>query len=417
MVFLDKINEIVLLNEERITSWFNKKELEVNIPFYTSVDLRVSENKIAAVDTNIFPGGFNNLSGLFIDKAASLTGQYKAKNHTDKIKNVLIVPEFHTRNSFYWDNILSLIQILEKANLKVKVGLYEGDFGEYEFAASNNQKVLASTIERIDNKIFLKDFEPQLILINNDLSDLSPPILENLDQLVVPPIEVGWHSRKKNIHFEFYNKLVAEFADLLSIDPFTFSLSTKLVEDVSFDIAEDRERLCVLTDEMIKDLSAHYNVKNPLVFIKNNTGTYGMAVMQVQKGEELLALNRDGRKKMKVSKGGSYLNNVIIQEGVETFYQNKEPVYYLINSKVAGGFYRTNDSKNSIQNLNTKGMYFQCLCQDSNNLKCNSTDCGNYLQPSLEAISRIGSLATGYEIEYLLKKNQSSDDSSLSALL
>ena len=65
MVFLDKINEIVLLNEERITSWFNKKELEVNIPFYTSVDLRVSENKIAAVDTNIFPGGFNNLSGLF----------------------------------------------------------------------------------------------------------------------------------------------------------------------------------------------------------------------------------------------------------------------------------------------------------------------------------------------------------------
>ena len=32
-------------------------------------------------------------------------------------------------------------------------------------------------------------------------------------------------------------------------------------------------------------------------------------------------------------------------------------------------------------------------------------------------ISRIGSLATGYEIEYLLKKNQSSDDSSLSALL
>ena len=167
---------------------------------------------------------------------------------------------------------------------------------------------------------------------------------------------------------------------------------------------------------MIKELKKHYNVKTPLIFIKNNTGTYGMAVMQVQDGNELLSLNRDGRKKMKVSKGGSFLKNIIIQEGVETIYTNKEPVYYLINSSVAGGFYRSNDSKNSKQNLNTKGMYFECLCKKKGE-GCNNIDCQRYVFPSLGAISRIGSLATGYEIEYLLKKNQSSDDSSLSALL
>lgn len=416
MTFLEKINQIIELNNEKISDWFLKKESEVSLPFYTSVDLRVSENKIAAVDTNIFPGGFNNLSAQFIDKAAYLTKEFKAKSHGGKIKKVLIVPELHTRNSFYWDNILSLIKILEKADMKVRVGLYESEFDEYYFTASNDEKVLASKIHRIDRKIFLKDFEPDLVLINNDLSDYSPPILQELDQLVVPPVEVGWHARKKNIHFEFYNKLVAEFSEMLSLDPYNFSLSTKLVDDINFDISEDRERLAGLINQMIKELREHYNVESPLIFVKNNTGTYGMAVMQVQDGNELLSLNRDGRKKMKVSKGGSFLKNIIIQEGVETIYKNKEPVYYLIDSSVAGGFYRSNDLKNSKQNLNTKGMYFECLCSKNTQI-CTNTDCQKYVFPSLEAISRIGSLATGYEIEYLLKKNQSSDDSSVSALL
>ena len=66
MTFLEKIDEVVLLNQDKISDWFKKKEDEVSIPFYTSVDLRVSENKITAVDTNIFPGGFNNLSTTFI---------------------------------------------------------------------------------------------------------------------------------------------------------------------------------------------------------------------------------------------------------------------------------------------------------------------------------------------------------------
>ena len=251
MTFLEKINQIVDLNKEKISDWFVKKESEVSLPFYTSVDLRVSENKIAAVDTNIFPGGFNNLCTQFINEAALLTKEFKAKSHSSKIKKVLIVPELHTRNNFYWDNILSLIQILEKADMKVRVGLYESEFDKYDFSASNNEKVMAAKIIRENNKLFLKDFEPDLVLINNDLSYYSPRILQDLDQLVVPPIEVGWHARKKNIHFEFYNKLVAEFAEMLSLDPYNFSLSTKLVDDINFDISEDRERLADLVNEMI----------------------------------------------------------------------------------------------------------------------------------------------------------------------
>ena len=120
MTFLEKINQIVDLNKEKISDWFVKKESEVSLPFYTSVDLRVSENKITAVDTNIFPGGFNNLCATFIDQAAKLTRDFKSESHSSKIKKVLIVPEFHTRNNFYWDNILSLVSLLSRSPDKVE---------------------------------------------------------------------------------------------------------------------------------------------------------------------------------------------------------------------------------------------------------------------------------------------------------
>ena len=103
---------------------------------------------------------------------------------------------------------------------------------------------------------------------------------------------------------------------------------------------------------------------------------------------------------MKVSKGGNLLKDIIIQEGIETIYSNKEPVYYLIDCELAGGFYRVNDLKSSVENLNTRGMYFQCLC-----LSGTHNDCENFVNPALEVISKIGSLATGCEINYLLKKN------------
>ncbi|MBT3445737.1 glutamate--cysteine ligase [bacterium] len=413
MDFIKKINEVVSSKEEIINSWLHMKQKEVSVPFYTSVDLRVSSNKIAAVDTNIFPAGFNNLSEPFINRASDLIKDYREKDKKLKIKKVLIIPEFHTRNPFYWDNVLALIRILEKSGLEVKIGLIQNDpYFEYEFKSSSETTVLAQTIQRSNNKVFVPGFYPDLVLINNDFSDSSPEILKGLSQSVVPPTEVGWHSRKKNIHFEFYNKLVEEFSELVSLDPSFFSLTTKLVEDINFDIIEDRERLADLSDKMISKLRRFFNIKDPSLFIKNDTGTYGMAVMQIDKGADILDLNRDGRKKMKVSKGGHLLKNVIIQEGIETIYSNKEPVYYLINCNVAGGFYRINDSRNSYQNLNTKGMYFKCLC-----LKNECSNCNEFFNPALEVVSKIGSLATGYEIEYLLKKNQSSDESSIKALL
>ena len=56
--FLDRMPDI-----ER---WLRAQWQEHAAPFYASVDLRNAGFKLAPVDTNLFPGGFNNLNPAFL---------------------------------------------------------------------------------------------------------------------------------------------------------------------------------------------------------------------------------------------------------------------------------------------------------------------------------------------------------------
>ena len=49
-----------------IEQWFRAQWLEHSPPFYAPVDLRNAGFKLAPVDTNLFPGGFNNLNAEFL---------------------------------------------------------------------------------------------------------------------------------------------------------------------------------------------------------------------------------------------------------------------------------------------------------------------------------------------------------------
>ena len=48
-----------------IEHWLRSQWQVHETPFYCSVDLRNSGFKLAPVDTNLFPGGFNNLNPEF----------------------------------------------------------------------------------------------------------------------------------------------------------------------------------------------------------------------------------------------------------------------------------------------------------------------------------------------------------------
>src|SRR3990167_10810091 len=87
-----------------IESWFRDEWQKTPPLFYGSVDLRNAGFKLAPVDTNLFPAGFNNLNPDF----GSLCVQAVQSTLVDispDITRVLIIPESHSRNVFYFENV------------------------------------------------------------------------------------------------------------------------------------------------------------------------------------------------------------------------------------------------------------------------------------------------------------------------
>ncbi len=101
---LRHLEQRVLAARPAIERWFRNQWSEHAAPFYASVDLRNSGFKIAPVDTNLFPGGFNNLNPEFLNLCAQ-AAMSAVENICPDTQRYLLVPENHTRNQFYLQNI------------------------------------------------------------------------------------------------------------------------------------------------------------------------------------------------------------------------------------------------------------------------------------------------------------------------
>lgn len=413
MEFLYEINKRIKERAREIEEWMEERSSRVLVPLYTSVDLRVSKHKIAPVDTNVFPAGFNNLCEVFRERTAGLFRGYFLRRYP-RVKNILIIPELHTRNHYYWENIHVLKSILESVGFSIGVGLVSDEPFEdkVRFKTVSGKEVQAYKARREGYRVLIPGFIPDLLLINNDFSSKCPKVLRDILQPVEPPVEIGWHTRRKSVHFEFYNGLAREVADIIGIDPWVISIETQPEMDVNFDSREDRERLAASSDSILSRLIIEYRKRGieekPFLFIKSNSGTYGMAVISVSSGEDIRTLNAEGRKRMRVTKSGKPVRDVVIQEGIPTSLRLSdgvfgEPVIYLVDAKVAGGFLRLNRGKNEFENLNTKGMEFSCISFKDGDA-CSRRECERYLPPAYKLVSRIASIAAGYEIEKILKE-------------
>jgi len=82
----------------------------------------------------------------------------------------------------------------------------------------------------------------------------------------------------------------------------------------------------------------------------------------VRDASEVRDLSRKQRDIMSIVKDGKVVTDVIIQEGVPTFESIKdavaEPVVYMIDRYVVGGFYRVHAEKGVDQNLNAPGSQY-----------------------------------------------------------
>ncbi len=353
----EEFHSSLINNHKKIEEWFRNQWIKYPAPFYTSIDIRNSGFKMAPVDTNLFPAGFNNLDpGLEFLYIAAL--QHSIQRVSPKITKILILAESHTRNMFYISSIDSLSSLIKKAGYDVVVGKLN----------DNDGKTISNKFEKKNNTLIYDNFIPDAIILNNDLSDGVPSILDDISQPVLPDKNIGWTNRSKSIHFEYYSDVVNNFSRLLDIDSWLIEPQFRNCGEINFMTKQGEDCLVHHANRLfslIKEKYDQYNIKEkPYIMIKADSGTYGMGIILIDSIQDLKNLNRKQRTKMTRTKGGNKLDSVILQEGV---YSNEilqptnyvaEPVIYSFGSNLVGGFYRLHESKNNSENLNSPGMSF-----------------------------------------------------------
>lgn len=356
-----------------VESWFEAKWRDVPPPFYASVDLRNAGLKLAPIDTNLFPAGFNNLKAAFRPICAEALRREVAKL-CPAASRVVVVPENHTRNVFYFESLAVLVEILASAGLTVRIGSLLPDLtGPQKVDLPSGRSITLEPLLRVGNKVMVVDFDPCFVLLNNDLSAGRPPILEGLDQPVVPPPALGWTNRRKSNHFAHYRRVAAEFAEIVHIDPWLIDAIFRNCGHIDFQKREGEDCLASYVDEVLAAVAEKYREygieREPFVVVKADAGTYGMAIMTVKSAAEVRDLNRKQRTRMAHAKEGQAVTQVLVQEGVytvETFGDppaSAEPVIYMIGPSVVGGFYRVHAQRGPTENLNAPGMHFEPIAE------------------------------------------------------
>jgi glutamate--cysteine ligase len=401
-------------NDTAIEQWLRSQWLEHTPPFYASVDLRNAGYKLAPVDTNLFPGGFNNLNPAFLPLSVQ-AAMSAIEKVCPEARNLLLIPENHTRNQFYLMNVARLAAILHHTGLNVRIGSLLPEIVQpTTLDLPDGQKLTLEPLKRLGpegRRLGLADFDPCAVLLNNDLTAGVPEILKNLhEQFVIPPLHAGWHARRKSGHFAAYQEVANSFAQLIGIDPWLINPEFEVCGAINFQERTGEECLAANVDTLLYRIRAKYKeygiAEKPFVIVKADAGTYGMGIMTVYDASEVKGLNRKQRNKMAVIKEGLQVTEVMIQEGVPTVETvdagPAEPVIYMIDRYVVGGFYRVNTQRGVDENLNAPGMRFEPLAFETG---CSLPDCG--LSPDAApnrfyaygVVGRLALLAAALELE------------------
>ena len=409
---INELEQRVIDSMPATERWFRLEWMEHTPPFYTSVDIRNAGFKLAPVDTNLFPGGWNNLTPEMLPLAVQ-AAMAAIEKICPEARNLLIIPENHTRNSFYLSNVVQLQRIFNMAGLNVRVGSISPEVKKTTVVElANGDTVTLEPVVRTRGRLGLKNFDPCTILLNNDLSAGAPGILEDIhEQYLLPPLHAGWSVRRKSNHFRSYEEVAKRFGKVLGIDPWLINPMFGKCADVDFAADASLDSLQTQVDALLGKIRRKYKEyginEKPFVVVKADNGTYGMGIMVVRDASELGALNRRTRNKMAVVKDGLQVSEVILQEGVRTREcvggATAEPVAYMIDRAVVGGFYRLHAEHGADENLNAPGARFQPMACDPAALSVQHVQPPGTSGPNpfylYGVVARLAALAASCELE------------------
>ena len=398
----DQLENFVCEKWDQINAYITDIQLGLPIPFYSSVDIRESREKYAPVDHNMYPAGFNNLCNVDIRGAITLVRE-TLKKINSQARTVGIIPESHTKNLMYLDHLATLSKLTEEAGYKTCFVSFDAalfpaneNFIDLTSASGSPLKIIRGQIQ--NGTILALGEKIDVAINNNDQSNPWPIEWKEITTPIVPTPLIGWFRRQKNIHFSYYKKVADEFARHFEINPDLIQAQFRAVEDVDFETKQGLEKLGSAVDDLISKLKP-----GSKVFVKASQGTYGMGISVVSSGEEIINMNRKTRNKMDVGKNSIKFTSLLVQEGVETIikYDNNpaEITVYLIDGKSMGGFMRINSEKDTLGNLNSRGMIFRKLCMSD---LVSTVEDHKSKDAIYSIIARLATVASAYEIKDVL---------------
>jgi glutamate--cysteine ligase len=338
-------------------------------PIYSSMDLRDSGWKVSVVDVNLFPAGFNNLSPDDRQRGALvLRNFFETKLLSAPPWNITIVPEAHTNNKGYLENLAGIFTLLKDAGAEPKL-LWPGPAIPKPWVIKTTS---GFSLEYLPAEQALQG--AQALLLNHDMSAGVPKVIENVSLPTFPSRNLGWYRRKKSDHHDIIDSLLADLkSNIPGFDPWYFRVRHKTITDFNVQSEEDIHKLAQEITGFLDELREEYRQRKintePVLFVKNDSGTYGLGVFSVRSSEQLMTELKNFQKKFRIGKESVQISKLILQEGVPTGFSNAtsvaEPTIYTIHGTPIGGFYRIRNFENiedgRLENLNQPGSYFEPL--------------------------------------------------------
>ncbi|HEV8691817.1 MAG TPA: glutamate--cysteine ligase [Ideonella sp.] len=408
---INELEQRILESMPAIERWFRLEWMEHTPPLYSSVDIRNAGFKLAPVDTDLFPRGFHNLTPEMLPLAVQ-AAMAAIEKICPEAKNLLLLPNSRGRSLSHLMNLQRLTQIFTLAGLNVRLGTMDASITEpVTLALPDGSQMQLEPLARSKRRLGLKNFDPCTILLNNDLSAGVPKVLENLhEQYLLPPLHAGWETRRKTNHFHAYEEVAKKFAKLLGMDPWLINPMYSHCGQVDWTSGEGLDCVQSNVDALLAKIRRkhkEYGINDkPFVVVKANNGTSKLGLMTVRDARELDdAKRRPPAALGSLADGGA--TEVIIQEGVPTYERVNdavaEPVVYMIDRYVIGGFYRVHADRGIDENLKTPGASFVPLAfAESHHLPKPGE------KPGVSApnrfymygvIGRLAMLAAAYELE------------------
>jgi glutamate--cysteine ligase len=360
---INELEQRVLDSMPAIERWFRLEWMEHTPPFYTAVDIRNAGFKLAPVETDLFPGGWHNLTPAMLP-----LGVQAAMAAIEKIcpeaRNLLIIPENDAQSTFYLSNVAQLRRIFQMAGMHVRIGSIDPDIKKVTtIDLPNGESIKLEPVIRSKRRLGVKDFDPCTILLNNDLGAGVPGILEDLhEQYLLPPLHAGWPTRRKSRHFQSYEEVSKRFGKLIGVDPWLINPMFSKCGAVDLSHASGRDTLATHVDVVLTKVRRKYKEyginEKPFVVVKADNSNAGMAIRTLRDVKDLDAVPAQA---WQDAAGGSDCE-VIVQEGVLTNERINdavaEPVVYMMDRYVVGGFYRVHAGRGIDENLNAPGSRF-----------------------------------------------------------